>query len=185
MRGRELVRGVSALLLAATSSLATGAAAFAHGEDGVFSGTEAVPTNGDPLTVSLRARLLYVNDNEPAPGATVTVDAVDPAGLALPAVTLTDNGDGTYQGTLALTAPGAWTLRFTATTPNAATEVAYTAEASTKTVPPTTTTRAPRAGGDDDDDGSGTAVLVLAVMAVAAVVAGGWLLWRRRRGNRA
>lgn len=175
-------RNFAAFLLVAAITVATGVAAFAHGEDGVFSGTEALPTGGDPLTVSLRARLLYVNDNEPAPGATVTVDAVGAGGVAVPPTSLTDNGDGTYEGTLVLTAPGAWTLRFTATTPNAATEVAYTAEApTTTTAPPTTTTRAPRAG--DDDDGIGTGILVLAVMAVAAIVASGWLL-RRRRGGR-
>ncbi|MGQ0803207.1 MAG: hypothetical protein ACT4PI_05030 [Actinomycetota bacterium] len=180
------MRGVEALFLVAAVGLVTSAAAFAHGEDGVFSGTEAVPTNGDPLTVSLRARLLYVNDNEPAPGATVTVDAIGPSGATVAPAPLTDNGDGTYQGALVLSASGAWTLRFTATTPNAATEVAYTAEAPTTTVLPTTTTRATRPGGDeDDDDGSGIGALVLAVMAVAAVVAGGWLFWRRRRDRTA
>ena len=32
-------------------TLASGATAFAHGDDGVFSGTDAVPADGDPLTV--------------------------------------------------------------------------------------------------------------------------------------
>ena len=168
----------STLFLAAAITVAGGAAAFAHGEDGTFSGTEAAATDGDPLTVSVRARLLYLNDDDPAPGATATVDAIGPGGATVPPVPLTDNGDGTYQGTLVLSAEGAWTLRFTATTPNAAAEVPYTAEAPTTTAPPTTTTRTQRT--DGDDDGSGTGVLVLAVMAVAALAAGGWLLWRRR-----
>jgi hypothetical protein len=174
-------RIVGAVFVVATT-LVSGAIAFAHGDDGVFSGTDAVPADGDSLTVSVRARLLYVNDDEPAPGATVTVDAVDAAGVVVPPAPLTDNGDGTYEGTLALTAPGAWTVRFTATTPNAAAEVAYSADASATTTAPTTTTdRSPRANSDsDDDNGSGTGVLVFAVLAVAALVAGGWLLWRRR-----
>ena len=127
----------------------------------------------------MRARLVYANDSDPAPGATVTVDAVDAAGVVVPPAPLTDNGDGTYEGTLVLTAPGAWTVRFTAATPNAAAEVAYSADAPATTTAPPVTTRAPRSG-DDDDNGSGTGVLALVVMAVAAIVAGGWLLWRRR-----
>src|SRR5687767_10119166 len=142
----------------------------------MFSGTEATP--GEGLTVDVRARLLYVNDNEPAPGAFVIVDAIDAAGATTPPALLTDNRDGTYVGTLTLPASGAWTLRFNATTP---TEIAYTAETPTTTTAPATTSTARSGGGNgkSDDDGIPMGIVALGVVGAGAAGAGGWLLWRR------
>lgn len=179
MRSRAAAALVAGLALVSTASTVAGA----HGDDGIFTGTEAVASGGDPLAVSVRARLVYANDSDPAPGADLTVDAVAPDGTAVPPTPLTDNGDGTYEGTLGLSAPGAWTLRFTATTPDAATEVAYNAEAPTTTLPPTTTTRGsagPNATSNDDDGGSGGFIVAAAIVAVVVLGGGGWLLWRRR-----
>ena len=158
--------------------LLSAAPAAAHGDEGMFSGTEATP--GEGLTVDVRARLLYVNDNEPAPGAFVIVDAIDAAGATTPPALLTDNRDGTYVGTLTLPASGAWTLRFNATTPTATAEIAYTAETPTTTTPATTSTaRSGGGNGKSDDDGIPMGIVALGVVGAGAAGAGGWLLWRR------
>ena len=130
----------------------------------------------------MRSRLVYANDNDPAPGATVSVDAVGADGVATTPSPLRDNGDGTYEGTLMLAAPGDYTLRFTATTPLAGADAPYaTPSATTATTTPVTSTRPPEV--DESDDSGGDALpIVVAVAGVVVIAAGaaGFLLWRRR-----
>lgn len=166
--------------------LGTATPASAHSDDGVFAGLEAVP-GADDLEVALRARLVYADDQDPAPGASVAVDGLGPGGLTAAATPLRDNGDGTYERSLALPAAGAWTLRFTASTPDATAETAYTAPEPT----PSTTAVTSAAGGGprrradlgDDDDGGGSGPLVagvvIAVLATGAGVAAFVVLRRR------
>jgi hypothetical protein len=169
-----LVVGALLVSCAATST------ALAHSDDGVFAGLDATPGTVS-LEVQVRARLVYANDGDPAPGATVTVDALSADGVVAPAAALHDNGDGTYEGPLLLPTPGAWTIRFTATTPAAAGEMAYVAEPAPTT---TSTTREPDL--DASGDGGGGAVLLgvagagAAVLVLAAVVL---LLVRRSRAG--
>jgi hypothetical protein len=174
-------RRVSVTLLIAAGVVLGGALpAAAHGDDGVFAGTEATPGSG--LSVNVRARLVYANDNEPAPGAFVVVDAVDAAGMSTAPELLTDNRDGTYQGVLALPAPGAWTVRFQSMTPNATAEVAFTAPAPVgpTSAPTTTATGSTRNGsGNGDEDGGGSTVLVIVAGVTLAV--GAVLVWYSRR----
>jgi len=178
------MRRAGLLVLCALVVAAGAGPAWAHGEDGTFTGLDAQP--GDQsLSVSVRARLVYLNDAEPAPGATVVVEAIGPDGVAAAASPpLADEGDGTYAGSLTLPDAGAWTLRFTSTTPNGTADTAYTATAPTTTAPepPTTTEPEPigQTGPDDDDGGGNGIVLVAVVIGLVAVAAGGTLLWRRR-----
>jgi hypothetical protein len=177
-------RGAVLVMLALVFPAAIATAGWAHGEDGTFTGLDAQPGE-QPLSVSVRARLVYLNDAEPAPGATIVVEAIGPDGVAAAASPpLADEGDGTYGGSLVLPAAGAWTLRFTATTPNATADTTYTATTPTTTAPEPTTTTAPEPIGqtspDDDDGGSGVVVIVLAVAVIAVVAGGAALLWRRR-----
>ncbi len=159
-------------------------AAHAHGDDGVFSGVEATAADAaDPLTASVRARLVYANDGDPAAGATITVEALGPAAAVV--VPLRDNGDGTYEGAVTVGAPGAWTLRFVATTPAATTETGFTAEP-----PPTTTAPRPVSARDRTDaadsdrgGGSSTALVVAVVAVLVLVAAGGTVAWSRRRAD--
>jgi hypothetical protein len=168
--------------LACAVGTAFAAPTLAHSDDGIFSGLDAAP-GSQPLEVSVRARLVYANDSEPAPGATVNVDAVAADGAATPPSPLRDNGDGTYEGVLTLPAAGNYTLRFTAATPLAAADAPYAAPATTAT---TTTTAAvpstqPR-DVDDDDSSRGAAPIVAGFGGVAVIGVGvaAFLLWRRR-----
>ena len=165
-------------------------AAAAHEGQGQF----AVETT-EPTAAGVRyvARLTWVNDNHPAIDATVTATPVDPAGTAGTSVVFTAvDQDGRYQGEVPLPAPGTWTVRFTAVTPAASTEVTHDVTAPTTTPrpaspasagpsdPPTTTESAAPASPAGDNDG-GSAGTVVFVVVLAAIVAVGALAYRSAR----
>ena len=161
---------------------ALAAPALAHSDDGVFTGLDAVP-GAQPLEVSVRARLVYANDRDPAPGATVSVDAVAADGAATPPSPLRDNGDGTYEGALTLPTAGNYTLRFTAATPLAAADAPYAATATTTTTTTTTavpSTQPPDVDGDDSGGGAAPIAAGFGGVAVIGVGVAAFLLWRRR-----
>jgi hypothetical protein len=174
--------------------VATTVPAGAHGDTG--QAIIEVEAGTDPARVRVRARLVYSNDFEPAPGAAVTADAVGADGSVGASAPLSYVADGVYAGELALPAPGAWTVRVTAADPAATAEAGYTAPPPT-TAPPTsappTTGDAPsegtrltgeqaRSAPDGDDD---TPIgVVLAVGAAFVFLCGVWfVLHRRRSGN--
>ena len=105
--------------------------AGAHGDTGQM--TVEVEPGSDADRVQVRARIVYANDFEPAPGAAVSADAVAPDGSVGVTAPLAYDADGVYAGELALPPGGPWTVRVTATNPVATGEAAYTSP------PPTTT----------------------------------------------
>jgi hypothetical protein len=161
----------------------------AHGDTGQM--TVEVEPGGDAGRVQVRARIVYADDFEPAPGATVSADAVAPDGSVGVAAPLVYDADGVYAGELALPPGGPWTVRVTATDPAATGEAAYTARTTTPTTA-SATTRGPsddtrltgeraESGSNSDDTPIG---VLLAVAAAFVVLSGVWfVLHRRRSGN--
>ncbi len=161
--------------------------AFAHGDEGKMQ-LEATPSGS--LQAFVRATVIFENDNEPALGAAVAVDAVGPDGQTVAATSLVEAGDGRYEATLTFPVAGAWTVRATATDPTATGEVTVTA---TEAVAAVTTTTAPAieldeprgvTTSDEDDDGSSLAVPIIAIVVLGiGGAAGAWLLQHRRRSS--
>ena len=162
--------------------------AGAHDDAGQM--TVEVDGTDDPGRVRVRARVVYSNDFEPAPAATVAADAIAADGSVGATAPLAYDADGVYAGELALPGPGAWTVRVTATNPAATGDAAYTAPPPT-TTPSTSpgTTRAPTAStkltgeqsGADVGDSDDTPVGVLVAVGVAfAVLTAVWLFLRTR-----
>jgi len=169
-------------LVAPLVLLLLAAPAAAHGADGALA-LETQTTN-DPATVEIRARLTYANDDEPAPGASVTVDGTGPKGESLASETMTAAGAGIYTATLQLPASGTWTLRVTASTPNAVAEIEYsTAAAATTTTASGAGTVSEPATNSTTEDESNTWVLPAALGAVIVILAGGATLILRKRAH--
>jgi hypothetical protein len=165
--------------------------AGAHGETGQL--TVEVEAGDAPGMSRVRARLIYANDFEPAPGAAVSAEAVGADGAVGASTPLAYDADGVYAGELALPPGGPWTVRVNATNPVATGEVSYTPPPPTPASAPATTRDAPsdgtrltgeraRSGSDGDDD---TPVgVIIAVGAAFVVLCGVWFaLHRRRSGN--
>ena len=187
-------------VLARLTAVATVAAAVfqpgvaaAHEGQGQFAVETAEPAADGVRYV---VRLTWVDDNHPAIDATVTATPIDPAGTAGTPVAFTAVGqDGRYQGVVPLPTPGTWTVRFTAVTPAASTEVTREVTAPTPTGLPSTTTAepadrltttetaAPVSSTDGDDDGSAGTVVFIAV--VGAIMLVGALAVRSARRGRA
>jgi hypothetical protein len=159
--------------------------AGAHSAEGIL-GVEATPAP-EARAVMVSATLKYANDNDPAPGATVSVVATDPTGGAIAPVTLRDVGLGGYQGTVDLPAAGTWTLTVTAADPAATATTTVTIEDQAEDPPepaPTTATPDPNPGGSDgaaDDDS--TIVIVAAVVIVGVLIAAAAIVLNRRRAH--
>jgi hypothetical protein len=134
--------------------------------------------------VEVHARLVYANDGDPVPSASVTVDALGPDGTTVPAVPMVSQGNGAYTAELNLPGAGRWTVRAASTSPDAAAEVGFEAvQAATTT---TTTTPARQTIQDDplrdesDRDGSRWVTpAVIGLLALLGIALVAWL-WRRR-----
>jgi len=167
---------------ASLALLLLAAPAAAHGADGALA-LETQTTN-DPAMVEIRARLTYANDDEPAPGASVTVDGTGPKGESLATQAMTAAGTGIYAATVQLPASGTWTLRVSASTPNAVAEIEYSTAASA-----TTTTAADAAGAVSEPATSSTSddssdwVLPVALGAIIVILVGGAVLVLRKRAR--
>lgn len=198
---RRIPLAVAAACMALVALVATAPVAAAHGGDGVL---EPVSVTPDGRSVEVSVRLTYESDGHDATGATVTVAGDDGAGAALTPVSLTDQGGGTYGGTVELPSDGTWNLRVTAVEPPAQlalpavtvaaapSTTAADASSSTSTSAPSTADAGAVDGAEategivalgDDEDGGGTApwVWVVAGVAVVAAVAAGLLFVARGR----
>jgi len=150
------MRMLLATLAAVAALVASAPAATAHEGDGSFEVLGADPSG--PLAVGYRVRLVYVDDGHAAADATVTAVAEGPGGVTVAPVPLDGTGEeGVYAGVVDFPAPGHWTVRFTALSPDATLErpetlaPAATAPQGAPTTAPTTspatvpTTTAPTA----------------------------------------
>jgi hypothetical protein len=162
----------------------------AHSAEGLLA-LEAT-ASPEPLSVQVRARLVYANDRDPVSSATVTVEATGPNGATLPPRPLESRGDGVYTAVVVLPAAGAWTLRATSSAPDASAEVRFEADASRPTTTNATTTTTsepapreaeplPTSASVDDDGGGGWFLAVGAIALIVALAASAWW-WTRRRG---
>ena len=186
-RSVRTIRQCALALVLGCAVVVTGAGAgFAHGDEGLL---ELEASAGrEPLTVDVRARLVYANDRDPVSGATVTLDGVGPSGATLAPAPMTSAGDGIYTATVRLPSAGAWKLNAVAITPSAVAEIGI------DTVQPaTTTTTQPNRGGEPrgpiatEEDGSGDGFLVVAVIVGVLILGGGMIALfvqrSRRRGS--
>ena len=174
--------GIAVLLLSQEPSLA-------HEGRGIINVEPAEPTAAGSVRYVLR--LVWENDQHAALNATVTATPIAPTGATSTPVVLTaSDQDGRYQGVVTFPTSGSWTVRFTAVTPVASTEVTQEVQlptASTTTVVgPATTTAEPvvpspagqQAATDSADDSGPPLALLGAVLVVLLVGAGA--LFRRR-----
>ncbi|MEZ5382212.1 MAG: hypothetical protein R2754_10530 [Microthrixaceae bacterium] len=100
--------------------------ASAHGDDATFTPIAQEPVAGK-LEARLRLTLIYNNDDDPVDEATVQVVPVGPDGAEGAAATLPRAIEpGTYDGTVPVGGPGAWTFRVESADPEASTEVSLT-----------------------------------------------------------
>jgi hypothetical protein len=165
----------------------------AHSDTGLLS-LETAPAH-PPLSVQVRARLVYVNDRDPVSSATVTVEGTGPNGATVPPTALVSRGDGVYTATVTVPVAGAWTFRARSTAPTAAAETqvavdrppptSATAAATTTTTSPAapSSTTPARADTPPDDGGDGGGLWLAATVAIVliAVAVGAAAWWRARR----
>jgi len=142
----------------------------------------------------VKVLLEYANDREVVPGATVTGAATGPDGATVAATPLADRGQGVYEVTLTLPAPGDWTVSVTAADPVAAAEATVTVSAAPSTTTGTldqpvlqpkdddvaSSDRSSSDADAEDSDGGPSAAL-LAVIAVVLVAGAGVAFTRVRR----
>jgi LPXTG-motif cell wall-anchored protein len=168
-----------------TGVLTAAAPVGAHSSEGLMM-VEAHDT-ADEDKVEVRARVTYLNDSDPASGASVTVNGLGPAGEALPQQALAPDGSGIYTAVVELPTVGQWTLRVASADPTASGEVVYTRREAT---PPSSSspqpTDPPSSDGTETDTGDTATWLVPAgLLVLVAVVGGGFFAMRRRqRGGR-
>lgn len=172
-------------------------AASAHEGGGTITVESSDPTGS--AAVRYVVRLIWNNDGHPAAAADTTLTAVPVGtdGTAQTPVTLEPvDDDGRFAATVEFPSPGAWTVRFTAITPEANLEVPQQIDppppSTTSTAAPTTTssevatpaaTEAEAPSDDEDADGTSNAGTVVFV-AVLLVLAGAALLLGRRLRQR-
>jgi len=173
--------------------LVGGSPGLAHSDTGLLS-LETSPAP-QPLGVQVRARLVYVNDRDPASSATVTVEGTGPNGATVPPTTLVSQGDGVYTRVVVVPTAGPWTFRARSATPAATAETQFaidrmqfptttTVAVTTTTAPAPPTTAPERADASDGGSDSGGAWLLAAaviVLVAGVVAASAW--WRTRRGT--
>ena len=178
------------LLVALALTVLRPAVALAHEDTGRFERVRVEVI--DPLTLSVKATLIYPNDGEPAEEATVTAVAEQPGAPASAPSPLDELAPGEYSTELTVPNGGSWTVRLTALSPSATTETTVevpepatttTAETSTTRQSAASTSEAPaQLGTDTGDGGSATLALVagLGVAVVAILVAWRTIAARRR-----
>lgn len=104
--------------------------AAAHGDDGRIEIVAAEPA-GD-VTVAYERALTYLNDGDPADGATVTLAVVGP-------VTLEGTGrPGRYAAAVTYPAPGQWAIRLSSLSPTATVTLTDIIASATSPTPPPT-----------------------------------------------
>ncbi len=114
---RRLAVLAAVLLTCLWLGLTAAPPASAHGEDGYFEDLRVETTAG--LEVTVDAVLLYEGDDDPAPGATVTLVAEGPQGQVVGPVPMEEGTEpGRYQGTTTLPAAGTWELRLSSLDPD-------------------------------------------------------------------
>jgi hypothetical protein len=95
----------------------TSPSALAHGEDGYFDDVSV--TTSPTLELAVDALLRYENDDDPAPGATVTLVAEHADGDVVGPVPMRPGEEtGRYAATATLPRSGEWTLRLTSLEPD-------------------------------------------------------------------
>ena len=136
----RLVRTVVVLVVAVLSAAVAVPPAVAHDEVGELSVLEAA--TGTDGSVRYAVRLTYADDGHPAEDATVTAVAEQPGARSVGPVSLTETAPGSYAGSLTLTDPGTWTVRFSALSPLATLETTHQVGAGTSTSAPSSSTAA-------------------------------------------
>ena len=141
MRTPSVARFLLILATLLTALVALGAgAAHAHGADGEMTVIAAEPVGATEIAVELG--ILYTNDQELAEEAVVTATLTGPDGAVVGPVDVPRRSGATYAATVAVPAPGAWTIALASVTPtsSATTVVEVTGEAPAASAAPTTTT---------------------------------------------
>ena len=186
------IASITAIVLVLVGSIAPAAA---HEGGGTMTVESAEPT--DSGSVRYVVRLIWNNDGHPAAAADTTMTAVPVGadGTAQTPVTLEPvDDDGRFAATVEFSSPGAWTVRFTAITPEATLEVAQQIDpppTTTSTAAPSTTsseagvpTTATDAPDDDDEDGEASKAGTIVFVAVMVVLAAGAVALGRRQRQR-
>lgn len=190
-------RLLAAFGIAAAVALVAPASPVAAHEGGGTLTVESSDTT-DATSVRYVVRLIWNNDSHPAAAADTTMTAVPVGedGTALTPVGLEPvDDDGRFAATIEFPTPGAWTVRFTAITPEATLEVPQQIDppstTTTTEAPSTTSTEAatpttdPPAENDEDEDGEASKAGTFVFVAVLLILAGAaFLVGRRVRQRR-
>ena len=193
---RRQLRNCFVAIAVAVALLGPASPAAAHEGGGTLTVESAEST--DSGSVRYVVRLIWNNDGHPAAAADTTMTAVPVGadGTAQTPVTLDPvDDDGRFAATVEFSSPGAWTVRFTAITPEATLEVpqqidppptttstAAPSTTSSEAGVPTTATDAPEDEGEDGEASKAGTIVFVAVMLVLA--AGAIALGRRQRQRR-
>jgi hypothetical protein len=166
--------------------------ASAHGEDGYFEDLGVQTASG--LDVTVEALLRYEDDDDPAPGATVTLVAQGPQGEVVGPVRMAAGSQaGRYTATATFPTAGTWALRLSSLEPDgvlrSTVEIpADTVGAPAGNAPDPTTAEPPSPRGamavEATARSTGAASVgtwAAAAAAVALVAAAVWLAVARRR----
>lgn len=194
---RRQLRNCFVAIAVAVALLGPASPAAAHEGGGTVTVESAEPIG----TGSVRyvVRLIWNNDGHPAAAADTTMTAVPVGadGTAQTPVTLDPvDDDGRFAATVEFSSPGAWTVRFTAITPEATLEVpqqidppptttstAAPSTTSSEAGVPTTATDAPE-DEDEDEDGEASKAGTIVFVAVMLVLAAGAIALGRRQRQR-
>lgn len=203
-RSRTFPTFAAAALVLVALALTAGPAA-AHGDEGSMEVLTAEARSAEEIYVEVG--VVYEGDEDLATEAEVTVTATGPDGATAGPVAVPVLEDAKYATTLAVPAPGTWTVTVTSEGPDASAEATVEVSEATvatttpttatpSTVAPTTDTSAAPAlvgsdepgteqaatGSDDEDDtlGARLAIGALATVAAFGCLIGG-VLWSRKR----
>lgn len=192
---RRQLRNCFVAIAVAVALLGPASPAAAHEGGGTLTVESAEST--DSGSVRYMVRLIWNNDGHPAAAAdtTMTVVPVGADGTAQTPVTLDPvDDDGRFAATVEFSSPGAWTVRFTAITPEATLEVPQQIDpppTTTSTAAPSTTsseagapTTATDAPEDEDEDGEASKAGTIVFVAVMLVLAAGAIALGRRQRQR-
>ena len=192
---RRQLRNCFVAIAVAVALLGPASPAAAHEGGGTLTVESAEST--DSGSVRYVVRLIWNNDGHPAAAADTTMTAVPVGadGTAQTPVTLDPvDDDGRFAATVEFSSPGAWTVRFTAITPEATLEVPQQIDpppTTTSTAAPSTTsseagvpTTATDAPEDEDEDGEASKAGTIVFVAVMLVLAAGAIALGRRQRQR-
>lgn len=183
---RIVVALVAAFVVVMLVASAMGTAG-AHDELGDVA-VEVLSAPDDPSTITIRTRITYSDDGHPVEEGAVVSFVVTPTGGDDRPETQGDMarvGDGQYEATVTIEAPGDYSVVVTSQNPEGSATVAHTVVAST----PTTTTSTPSdddasdAGEDDSDEVVISWPIVIAGLVFLVAVAGLIVVAVRRRAS--